>query len=179
RYVMDKVKVVSRYPFGFFEKYRNYPVDAECICYPQIFPHEEIDFSVVDTQGSSQSFERGLGYDLYTIRDYVPSDSVRHVHWKASAKTATLKTREYASDESRRVVLALDRFGWEDDVERFEQLVSYAASLAYHLINDGVQVAFVSDDWQSGYGSSQSVLEGILQYLALVNMTATAPPVTK
>ena len=83
---------------------------------------------------------------------------MRHVHWKASAKTATLKTREYAADESRRVVLALDRFGWEDDVERFEQLVSYAASLAYHLINDGVQVAFVSDDWQSGYGSSQSIL---------------------
>jgi uncharacterized protein (DUF58 family) len=179
RYVMEKVKIISRYPFGFFEKYRNYRVDAECICYPEIIPQEGIDFSVIDAQGSIQRFERGLGCDLYTIRDYVPSDTARHVHWKASAKTAALKTREYAAEESRRIVLALDRFGREDDAERFEFLVSYAASLAYYLINDGVQVAFVSDDWQTDYGNSQSVLEAILQYLALVNMTVAAPPVNR
>jgi uncharacterized protein (DUF58 family) len=179
RYVMEKVKVISRYPFGFFEKYRNYRVDAECVCYPEIIPQEAIDFSVLDTQGASQRFERGLGCDLYTIRDYLPSDTARNVHWKASAKTATLKTREYAAEESRRVLLALDRFGREDDSERFEALVSYAASIAYHLIRDGVEVAFASDDWETGYGSSQSVLEAILHYLALVKMTPTAYPPTK
>jgi uncharacterized protein (DUF58 family) len=179
RYVMEKVRVVSRYPFGFFEKYRDYRVDAECICYPEIIPHEEMDFSVIDAQGSSRRFERGLGCDLYTIRDYVPSDTARHVHWKALAKTATLKTREYAAEESHRVVLALDRFGREDDSERFENLVSYAASLAYHLFNDGVEVAFVSDEWQTDYGSSQTVLEGILEYLAVVKMAPNAPPVGK
>jgi uncharacterized protein (DUF58 family) len=170
RYTMDKVKAVSRYPFGFFEKHRSYRVHAECICYPEIIPQEKMDFSVLDAQGSSQRFERGLGYDLYTIRDYLPSDSARHVHWKASAKTAVLKTREYAAEESRRVVLAFDRFGRPEDVDRFEQLVSYAASLAYYLINDGVDVSFLSDDWHAGYGSSKAVLDSILHYLALVNM---------
>ncbi len=174
RYTMERVKAVSRYPFGFFEKYRNYRVQAECICYPEIIPQERMDFSILDTQGSSQRFERGLGYDLYTIRDYLPSDSARHVHWKASAKTATLKTREYAAEESRRVVLAFDRFGRAEDADRFEQLVSHTASLAYHLINDGVEVAFMSDDWHNGYGSSKSVLDAILQYLALVNMGSGA-----
>src|SRR5947199_1308758 len=96
--------------------------------------------SMPDVQGSNQRFERGLGHDLYMIRDYVPSDSARHVHWKASAKTSTLKTREYAADESRRITLAFDRFGHPSDVEKFERLVSYAASLAYHLINNGVEV---------------------------------------
>ena len=174
RYTMEKIKAVSRYPFGFFEKHRNYAVQAECICYPEIIPQERMDFSVLDTQGSSQRFERGLGYDLYTIRDYLPSDSARHVHWKASAKTGTLKTREYAAEESRRVVLAFDRHGRPDDPEPFEQLVSYAASLAYHLINDGVEVSFISDDWHTGHGSSEAVLESILQYLAMVNMADAA-----
>jgi uncharacterized protein (DUF58 family) len=174
RYVMEKVKAVSRYPFGFFEKHRNYRVQAECICYPEIIPQEQMDFSVLNTQGSSQRFERGLGYDLYTIRDYLPSDSARHVHWKASAKTGILKTREYAAEESRRVVLAFDRFGHPEEADHFEQLVSQAASLAYHLINDGVEVAFTSDDWHTGYGSSKSVLDAILQYLALVNMAGAA-----
>ena len=174
RYVMRELRASSRYPFGFFLKGRNYKVEAECICYPQILPQERMNFSVLDVQGSNQRFERGLGYDLYTIRDYLPADSARHVHWKASAKTAVLKTREYAAEESRRIVLAFDRFGRPGDVEKFEELVSYTASLAYHLINDGIEVALVSDDWHTGYGASEALLEAMLEYLALVKMSAAA-----
>ena len=174
RYAVGQMKGRSRYPFGFFVKDRNYQVEADCICYPEIIPQEQMNFSVLDIQGSNQRFERGLGYDLYTIRDYLPSDSARHVHWKALAKTGILKTREYAAEESRCVVFAFDRFGHPGDVERFEQLVSYTASLAYHLINDGIEVALVSDDWRTGYGASDTLLESILQYLALVQMSATA-----
>jgi uncharacterized protein (DUF58 family) len=174
RYTMSKLKASSRYPFGFFLKHRRYNVEGECICYPEIIPQERINFSIADVQGSSERFERGLGYDLYTIRDYVPSDSTRHVHWKASAKTATLKTREYAAEDTRRIVLMFDRFGHPNEADKFEQLVSDAASLAFHFIKDGVDVAFVSDDWQSVNGSSDSVLESILQYLALVKMSRSA-----
>src|SRR5881392_1988646 len=104
--------------------------------------------SMPDVQGSNQRYERGFGYDLYMIRDYVPSDSARHVHWKASAKTSTLKTREYAAEESRRVTLSFDRFSHPGDTERFERLVSHAASLAYYLVLEGIEVSFMSDEWQ-------------------------------
>lgn len=176
RYAMKELKAASRYPFGFFVKDRSYHLDAECICYPEIIPQERMNLAVLDIQGANQRFERGLGYDLYTIRDYLPSDSARHVHWKASAKTAVLKTREYAAEDSQRVVLAFDRFGRPGDVEKFEQLVSYTASLAYHLIDDGIEVALVSDDWHTGYGTSEALLDSMLQYLALVNMSAAAEP---
>src|SRR5438876_5382476 len=152
----------------------DFPVDGECICYPEIIPQEQINFSIIDIQGSNQSLERGFGHDLYMIRDYLPSDSARHVHWKASAKTSILKTREYSAEESRRVILAFDRFGHPGDIEKFEQLVSYAASIAYHFIQNGVEVALVSDDWQSAQGSHQAVLDSILEYLALVQMSAAA-----
>ncbi len=179
RHVLNKIQATSRYPFGFFVKDKMYNTNAECVCYPQIIPQDSIDFSVLDILGVNQRFERGLGYDLYTIRDYVPSDSARSVHWKASAKTAALKTREYAAEESRRVVLAFDRFGRSEQAEKFEDLVTYAASLAYHLINQGIEVELISDDWQTGYGASQSVLESILRYLALVQMSdVAAAPVT-
>jgi len=168
------VRASSGYPFGFFLKHRNCTVEAECICYPEIIPQEEMNFALIDFQGSNQRFERGLGHDLYMIRDYVPSDSTRHVHWKASAKTSTLKTREYAAEESRRIVLAFDRFGHAEDDEQFEQLVSYAASVAFHLVHDGIEVGFVSDDWRSAQGNTQVVLESILQYLAVVKMSPSA-----
>jgi uncharacterized protein (DUF58 family) len=174
RYVLGKVNASSRYPFGFFVKDLDYPVDAECICYPEIIPQEQMNLSVMDIQGSNQRFERGFGHDLYMIRDYLPSDSARHVHWKASAKTSILKTREYAAEESQRVVLAFDRFGHPGDIDKFEQLVSYTASLAYHFVQAGIEVAFVSDDWESAQGNSQTVLDSILQYLALVQISAAA-----
>jgi uncharacterized protein (DUF58 family) len=173
-YELHKINASSRYPFGFFVKDLDFPVDGECICYPEIIPQEEIDFSVIDIQGSNQRFERGFGHDLYMIRDYLPSDSARHVHWKASAKTSALKTREYSAEESRRVVLAFDRFGHPDETEKFEQLVSYTASLAYHFIHAGIELALVSDNWQSAKGNSQAILDSILQYLALVRISSAA-----
>jgi len=176
RYEMRKVTASSRYPFGFFRKDRTFPVEAECICYPEIIAQDRMNMPAIDLQGSNQRFDRGMGQDLYMIRDYVPSDSARHVHWKASAKTSMLKTREYAAEESRRVILAFDRFGHPGDVEKFEQLVSYAASLAYHLIDEGIEVELVSDDWKSTQGIGQAALESILEYLALVKMSGSAEP---
>jgi uncharacterized protein (DUF58 family) len=174
KFQIRELKASSRYPFGFFVKDRTYAVDAECICYPEIIPPERMDISFLDLQGEHQRFERGLGHDLYMIRDYIRSDSARHVHWKASAKTSMLKTREYAAEESRRAVLAFDRYGNPRDRERFEQLVSYAASLAYHLTNDGIEVSLVSDEWRTSQGSSKAVLDSLLEYLALVRMSAAA-----
>jgi uncharacterized protein (DUF58 family) len=168
------VKASSSYPFGFFRKDRTYALDTECICYPQIMPADQMNVSFLDLQGDNPRFERGVGHDLYMIRDYVPSDSARHVHWKASAKTSMLKTREYAAEERRRVILAFDRFGRLEDGERFEQLVSYTASLAYHLVNDGIEVSLVTDEWRTTQSSPNIVLDSILEYLALVEMSSTA-----
>ncbi len=172
-YQIRKVKVQSRYPFGFFLKARDYAVKAECICYPEIIPQDEMSFSAADILGSNQRFERGIGSDLYMIRNYLPVDSARHVHWKASAKTGTLKTREFAAEESRRVLIYLDRFGHVDQMSDFEKLVSYAASIAFYLIRDGIDVGVVTDEWASGYGGNQSHLETILRYLALVQRSNT------
>jgi uncharacterized protein (DUF58 family) len=175
-YTFKKLRTASRFPFGFFVKARQYPVEAQCICYPKILPQDQLEISIQDVLGTHQRMERGLGSDLHTIRDYMPSDSARHVHWKATAKTSTLKTREFAADDSPRILLAFDRYGKPDDAERFEHLVSQAASLAFHLMRNGMAVTLVSDDWRSLDETSQSALHSILNYLALVKMSFTASP---
>jgi uncharacterized protein (DUF58 family) len=175
RYTFERLRTASRFPFGFFVKSRTYPVDAECLCYPGIIPQEQLNFSVADILGEQPHLQRGMGSDLYTIRDYLPSDSARHVHWKATAKTASLKTREFATEESHNIFLVLDRYGKPQDAERFETLVSEAASLAFHLIRNGARVALVSDNWKSPADTSESSLDAILNYLALVQMSAYAP----
>jgi uncharacterized protein (DUF58 family) len=176
RHVFENLLTASCFPFGFFLKAREFDVNAECICYPEIRPQDQLDVSIADLMGSHRRLERGIGIDLHTIRDYVPSDSARHVHWKATAKTAALKTREFAAEDSRLIVLALDRHGYEQDADSFEDLVSRAASLAFHLIHRGVGVTFISDEWESSSEASETNLTAILNYLALVEMSGGASP---
>jgi uncharacterized protein (DUF58 family) len=173
KYRLKRVKLLSRYPFGFFVKGRECYIDTECICYPELIPQEQIHLSAVDILGSQQRFERGFGNDLYMIRDYLPSDSARHVHWKASAKTATLKTREFAAEESRRITICLDRCASIAEIETFERLVSYAASLVVYWTRDGIEIALVSDEWSSGFGNSETHMETVLAYLATVQPAAS------
>ena len=176
RYRFEKLRAASRFPFGFFLKARNYPIAAECLCYPKIVPLEQFDVSIADILGTHQRAERGLGTDLHTIRNYQPSDSARHVHWKATAKTATLKTREFAAEDRPCIVLAFDRYGLPRDADRFEELVSRAASLAFHLTRAGTEVQLISDDWASPEEASEAALDAILSYLALVEMSPLADP---
>jgi len=174
RYIIRKVQGASRFPFGLLSKKRICAVNEEILCFPALIPRDRMNLSSLDILGSIQRFERGSGSDLHTIRDYQSSDSARHVHWKASAKTASLKTREYAADESRRIVLALDRYGARADHERFEQLIAQTASLAFYGIEDDVEVALVSDEWRSATGSADVILASILEYLACVEMSEAA-----
>lgn len=42
------------------------------------------------------------------IRNYVPGDEVRRIHWKASAKLKTLVTRKYTNEPKTEIVLYMD-----------------------------------------------------------------------
>lgn len=179
RHRIGTLHIESRYPFGFFLKGGPFPVPGDCIAFPEIRRIDLPGGSSPDLLGSSEQFRKGEGTDLYMIRDYQTTDSARRVDWKASAKTASLKTREFTREETRRVVLLFDRYGRDGEDDRFEELVARAASLAVALAGDGgrgVEVALVSDERASAFASSDPDLRSILRYLALVRMSPQAPP---
>jgi hypothetical protein len=47
--------------------------------------------------------------------------------------------------------------------------------MAFYLIKSGAEVMLVSDEWESAAGSSESNLDEILRYLALVELSHDAP----
>jgi uncharacterized protein (DUF58 family) len=64
--------------------------------------------------------------DLREVREYVVGDEVRHLHWKATARTGTLMVRDYVDPNQPRFCVLLDnRFE-----AAFEEMVELAASLA-------------------------------------------------
>ena len=51
---------------------------------------------------------KAAGRILYALRGYIPNDSARHVHWKASARFGSLMVREFTHEDDCRVLLVLD-----------------------------------------------------------------------
>ncbi|MCP2164468.1 DUF58 domain-containing protein [Goodfellowiella coeruleoviolacea] len=67
--------------------------------------------------------------DLREVREYVPGDEVRHLHWKATARTGTLMIRDYVDPNQPRFTALLDNRPDGRGPERFEDAVEIAASL--------------------------------------------------
>ncbi len=64
------------------------------------------------------------------VRDYVPGDRITRIHWNATAKTGSLKSKEFEHEAMPKTMLVLDAA--KDSypkLEQFELAVSTAASL--------------------------------------------------
>ena len=101
RFVQNGFGLSTRFPFSFLVKTRRVPLTREIIVYPSVEPTDEFFEVLPMITGEFEVYLRGRGNDLYRIREYLPEDSARHVHWKASARTGSLKVRELEVAGSR------------------------------------------------------------------------------
>lgn len=114
------------------------------------------------------------------LRDYRPSDPLKHIDWKATARHGKLETRIFEPAATRHMLIALNaRTGdaaWQGSNRRlFERAVTVAASVAEFAEREGFTfglvsnaVASYSSKWiavPSGGGSLQ--LEAVLESLAM------------
>src|SRR5205085_6928897 len=53
---------------------------------------------------------RGSGVDPDGVREYVPGDPLRRMHWKSTARTGKLSVIEFEESRAVNVVLVIDLF---------------------------------------------------------------------
>lgn len=61
-----------------------------------------------DLLGQYRSAFRGSGLVFSDLREYQPGDDIKHIHWKATARTGTVFVKSYEEERQLRVVLAVD-----------------------------------------------------------------------
>src|SRR5580704_15688117 len=108
RYGENSFGLATRFPFAFLTKTRHVALPREVLVYPRIEPTDEFFEILPLVRGEWESFVRGRGSDLYRIREYMPEDSARHVDWKATAKSGSLKVREFAREDERKLCIVFD-----------------------------------------------------------------------
>jgi uncharacterized protein (DUF58 family) len=163
RYVQDGFGLSTRFPFSFLVKTRRVQLAREIVVYPSVQPTDE-SFEVLPMiTGEFEAFVRGRGHDLYRIREYLPEDSARHVDWKASARTGSLKVREFTREDERKLRVVFDNpAAGVVDAAAYERGIALAASLAWHFAGENTELSFAAP----GYPGANDIYE-FLRYLAL------------
>ncbi|HUJ96381.1 MAG TPA: DUF58 domain-containing protein [Terriglobales bacterium] len=168
RYRQESFGLATRFPFAFLTKIRRIPLQREVIVYPRIDPPDEF-FEVLPLiTGEFETFTRGRGTDLYRIREYMPEDSARHVDWKATAKSGSLKVREFSREDERKLRIVFDNPAPEIiSTAAYENAVTLTASLGWHFSAEDADVSFV----MGGNRGTADIYE-FLAYLAIVEPEA-------
>jgi uncharacterized protein (DUF58 family) len=143
RYRESSFGVATRFPFAFLTKTREVALEREILVYPAVEPPDELFEILPLVRGEWESFVRGRGSDLYRIREYMPEDSARHVDWKATAKSGSLKVREFSREDERKLCIIFDNpAAGRISGQAYEQAVNLAAGLAWHFSSQDAEVSF-------------------------------------
>ncbi len=171
----EAFRIATRFPFGFLKKSRRVDLKTEALVYPSVEPTQEFLEILPGLEGALESLAKGRGQDLYALRDYVATDSARHVHWKASARSGSLMVREFTREDDCRILLVLDPHVSSADgaaerqksAARFDRAVTLCAAVAWHFYERNALLQFRSAGVDTSLQPAGEVIFPILRHLAL------------
>ncbi len=164
RYRQDGFGLATRFPFSFLRKTRRIALKRELVVFPSVEATDELFEVLPMITGEFETYVRGRGYDLYRIREYEPEDSARHVDWKSSAKSGSLKVREFTREDERKLRVVFDNPSpGAVSAEAYERAIALAASLSWHFAGEHTELSFAATEFSGG-----TDLYLFLEYLALV-----------
>jgi uncharacterized protein (DUF58 family) len=186
RYTIGPMTLVAGDIFGLFSSVRIEPVVEEVTVHPRIVPVYR--WLEAKHQGGVRQPSGQSGLDsgsVYGVREYVRGDRLSQIHWRATARTGRLQTKEYESYATSEICIVPDlsqssfnRDGGEALGEAlFELELSIAASLVHdtYLQHKDFSCVFHADAYQTTpRGCSQALLEQILDMMAAASPSCTA-----
>ena len=125
-------------PLGLFERVHTWTDPIDLFVHPR----------TVTLDGATAGFMRDLeglptrdlssdDVSFHAMREYVPGDDMRHVHWKSTARTGTVMVRQFEETRRSHTVVALSRSVADfAEPEEFELAVSVAGSLGLQALRD-------------------------------------------
>lgn len=132
-----------------------------------------------DLSGAFHSTFRGTGLEFRDLREYVPGDEIKHIHWRASARSGKVFVKTYDEERSLRIHIALDCSASTFFQNRFKTYQSTAALLAKlaERSGDKISATFFADKTLEyispvkGRSQAKKIISRICKINALHNKT--------
>jgi len=150
---LGRVMLETRFPLGLFRAWSYVEPDARCLVYPRpermplppTSPHAHTGAARAQAAGSD---------DFSALRGYQPSDSPRHVAWKAVARAQEMLTKQFSGESAGELWLDWRLLPAGIDLERRLSclagwvLAAQQSGALYGLRLPGVEVAPARGDAQ-------------------------------
>lgn len=168
--------LVSRYPFGFLRKSISDSFQREVLVWPKRIPYEFSGRKAGKRWMYGHHRRRGDGVDIIQLRDYYHGDSMRRIHWKATARLGKLQVKETEQEHHQAFSIWVDLSAsvWTDPIQ-FERMCSFAGSLAEDLYQrDQLRSAQVAGKPRINVGAIED-LHTFLYQLSEAELLSTDP----
>ncbi|MHA6668795.1 DUF58 domain-containing protein [Homoserinimonas sp. A447] len=145
-YQVGPVRTVRADPIGLVRRELVWTDVAELVVHPRTIAIPSTSTGLIrDLEGNATRDLTNSDVAFHALREYMPGDERRYIHWKSTAKTGTYMVRQF--EETRRshlvVALSLASGDYAGD-EEFELAVSVAGSLGVRAIRDVRNVSVVA-----------------------------------
>ena len=164
---LGPLQLTTTDPFGLFRRTDELGDVTPITIVPAVHPLPRLADRSGRAGGTAQtsSHRLGQGSDNLSPRRYVPGDSMRRIHWRATAHRGDLMVRQEEQESSPDALVVLDRAGgrWPEPTPTvprgttsagpgdasalgdagFDRAVTACASIAVHLVDNGFAVDVV------------------------------------
>ncbi|MGC8668697.1 MAG: DUF58 domain-containing protein [Chthonomonadales bacterium] len=188
-YRLEWMTVTASDPLGIFAFSRKFRAQSEFLVFPRPQPIMELLLSGAERYGFRDlpiAATRGSGIDPDGVREYIPGDPLRRMHWKSTARTGRLNVIEFEEARAMNVVLALDTCRHAHvgigKHSTLEYLVQTAASLAQQALRQSASIRLITGGSQgrdTGSGRGMDHFYAILAELARVEADGDEPLSTR
>lgn len=155
------VRTVQADPVGLIRRTRVFSDPMELFVHPRMVPAEVAAIGFLkDVEGITTANLSSSDVSFHALRDYVPGDDRRSVHWRATAHTGRLMVRQFEETMRAHLLLVLSNlrsdYATEDD---FETAVSVVASLAIAALREERQVTLYTFEGLVAFPNAMGLLD--------------------
>lgn len=156
-HLLGPLRVSTTDPFGLIRRRFRVGQATPVTVAPTIVELGPLPSTPGEAGGTRQSaaLQLGQGADNLVARPYAPGDSMRRIHWRATAHRDTLMVRQEEQESSPAATVVLDRAvsRWSPAAAaapgrdpRFETAISACVSAVARLVHEGYTVDVIDSD---------------------------------
>ncbi|MGG3466474.1 DUF58 domain-containing protein [Neobacillus pocheonensis] len=181
-----EIHIPSLLGFGETILESKYFLNQQAIVYPERIPVKGLKDYLSNLQGTNV-----VPYSVYKdplgpvgTREYVPTDSFNHIHWKASAKHQSLQTKIYEAISERGWTIAINVSDGHSITGNLERLLSCITEFAYFALEQKIPYSVCINVRTAGNtpflflskGEGKEHLQKVLETLASISTQNSSLP---
>ena len=157
----DPLCIPTSFPLGMFRAWSWVALEQRCLVYPRPEGKQPLPLSEARVEGTG-GVASGAGVDDFEgLRGYVPGDSLRHIAWKAAARSDTLPVKTFHGETRKELWLDWQAVHAEGIEARLSQLCRWLLQAETEGLDYGLRLPGLSLPPASGEGHRRACLEAL------------------